>query len=106
MCIHHFLGLRHARTIHIAYHNNLSVRLFEIGTEIMVRPVRAHADEPDRYLIARRIRAKQFGSCKGRATPATKVDLINERRVRWIRFITILDELIEKPLFWRWEHEP
>ncbi len=66
MCIHYFLGLRHARTIHIAYHNNLSVRLFEIGTEIMVRPVGAYADEPDRYLVARRIHAKQFGSCKGR----------------------------------------
>jgi hypothetical protein len=36
-----------------------------------------------------------FEAVKEGATPATKVDLINERRVRWIRFITILDELIE-----------
>jgi hypothetical protein len=33
-------------------------------------------------------------AAKEGATPATKVDLINERRVRWFRFITILDELI------------
>ena len=72
----------------------------------MVRPVGAYADEPDRYLVARRIHAKQFGSCKGRGYSRYQGGLNKGTTSEGDLFHNDSGWIDWKTLFWRSEQAP